>query len=323
MGELRKDPLTGRQVIIAAGRAERPRPLGHGGAEATEPCPFCAGHEAETPPEVWSDRPAGSPADRPGWNVRVVPNKYPALTRDGSGKESQASGVHEVIIESPAHLTQIGQFSTEQFNTILHAYRSRLAALRNDHRLRYALVYKNQGADAGATLPHVHSQLLALPFLPESVATELQGAKQFFAANQRCYFCALMDGTVEDGGRYVTANQDFAALCPDTPRFAFETWILPKIHWSCFDQCHDSALANLAQIMREVLRRLGRIQDNPPFNYFIHTLPLGEAAAPHYHWHIEILPQIGRAAGFEWGTGVHINAVAPEHAAQRLRDAVI
>jgi UDPglucose--hexose-1-phosphate uridylyltransferase len=329
MSEFTKDPLTGRGVIIAPERGQRPNQFDPtSAAESAQPCPFCPGNERQTPPESWANRPADSPPDRPGWSIRVVPNKYPAVTADviadgQTADRSAGAGIHEVIIETAAHVANLAALGEAQFSKIFRAYRGRLRAVREDRRWRFALIFKNQGERAGATLEHAHAQLLALPFVPADVEQELAGARDYHRRNASCYYCALIERELEAQVRVVTSSAAFIALCPAAPRFAFETWILPRVHGAAFEHADDSTIAALAKISRQAITALDHLQANPPFNYFIQSLPLADSERAHYHWQLRLLPQFSRAAGFEWGSGIHINPVAPEAAAQVLRDALI
>jgi UDPglucose--hexose-1-phosphate uridylyltransferase len=330
MSQFRKDPVTGRWVVIASERERRPRHFAVDSARL-EVCPFCAGNESMTPPEVWSYRESDTPPDTPGWSVRVVPNKYPALD-NGSGWKRRREGlyelwnglgVHEVIVESPDHVVNMGMLSARAFVNILRAYRDRMRLLQNNRRWRYLLVYKNQGDHAGATLEHVHSQLVALPALPREALDELRGVKRHYASTERCIFCDIIRREAHRGERLIAASEKFVAVCPFAPRFAYETWILPKNHTADFPKSSESDLVALADVLRDVIRRLNRALNDPPLNYFIHTRPAHDTEKAQYHWHIEILPQIARAAGFEWGTGAHMNPVAPEAAARLLREVAV
>jgi UDPglucose--hexose-1-phosphate uridylyltransferase len=330
MSEIRKDPLTGRGVIIAPERAYRPKQFGF--AASSNPfhvCPFCPGNENATPPESWADRPGDSQANQPGWSVRVVPNKYPAVIAGGADAlslttdRSTGTGVHEVIIENAAHIANLAALDEPQFIRIFHAYRERLRTWREDPRWRFRLIFKNQGEPAGATFEHAHAQLIALPFVPADVAMELANAGDYHRRNANCYYCSLIERELRAPVRVVTSNTEFIALCPPAPRFAFETWLLPRIHATAFEESDDASIAALAKISRQVIAALDRLQANPPFNYFIQSLSLNESERPHYHWQLRLLPQFYRAAGFEWGSGMHINPVAPEDAARMLRDAAI
>ena len=329
MPELRQDPITRRWVIIAPGRAERPWHIGSPASPpSAETCPFCAGNEAMTPPEVWADREAGTKADAPGWRLRIVSNKYPALTsgdepiaeRDDFYRSMNAVGVHEVVIESPDHVTDMSTLGAPQIAEILRAYRARLRILGSDPRWRYLMIYKNQGERAGATLAHIHSQLTALPAVPKHAQDEINGASAHFAATGQCIYCEIAGRELAGGERLVAENERFVALCPFAPRFGYETWLLPKDHAANFAASSDSDIAAFGQILRHLLFKLARRFADPPFNYVIHSAPENTVESLSYHWHLEILPQLTRAAGFEWGSGMHMNSVAPEDAARLLRD---
>ena len=330
MSEIRKDPLTGRGVIIAPERAQRPKQLGGASdAERCQPCPFCPGNESLTTPETWADRPGDSQPNQPGWSVRVVANKYPAVTIGNVEPNSQTTdgspgaGVHEVIIESAAHVTNLAALDAEQFTKIFYAYRERLRAWRADRRWRYGLIFKNQGARAGASFEHGHAQLVALPFVPAAVENELSRARKYHRRSASCYYCSMIERELQAQVRVVASNEQFIALCPSAPRFAFETWILPRIHAAAFEQADDATIAGLAKISRQVIAALDRLQSNPPFNYSLQSQPWDDSPSAYYHWQLRLLPQFSRAGGFEWGTGIHINPVAPEDAARALRDAAI
>jgi UDPglucose--hexose-1-phosphate uridylyltransferase len=328
MRELRKDPVSGRWVIISTDRAERPQHRSaYINSAALGPCPFCAGNEAMTPPEVLAYR-SQSPADMPGWTVRVVPNKYPALADEGGPNTNKSGiyecmnsvGVHEVIIESAEHVTNLWVLTEKQLEEILRAYRDRITALRKDARWSHVLIYKNQGAEAGATLPHAHSQLVALPTVPEEIRKETRGAKSYYDRAGHCIYCEMIQQEINDKSRLVAQNDRFVTFCPYAPRFPYESWILPRQHASHFEGSSTDDFAELARSLREILLRLHRQLDNPPFNYLIHSNPLAEMENKYYHWHLEILPRLTQVAGFEWGSGVTINPVAPEEAARLLRE---
>lgn len=332
MAEFRKDPISNRWVIIATQRAHRPRQLGatHSEPQST-PCPFCAGNEALTPPELWALRDLDSQANGPGWRVRVVPNKYPAVENasqwqgasDDFYQAENGVGAHEVIVESAAHVVNIGALSEVEIVNLLRAYRERMRALRKDRRWRYLLLYKNQGDRAGATLAHVHSQLIALPHVPSEAAAEIDGAQAHYLATERCIYCDVIERESAAPARVIFSQEKFIALCPFAPRFAYESWILPKTHSAAFEECADRDLIEFGRALHGIIARLNRALNNPPFNYFLHSAALDDHASPHYHWHLEILPQLSRAAGFELASGSHINSVAPEDAARLLRGVLL
>jgi UDPglucose--hexose-1-phosphate uridylyltransferase len=325
MPEFRKDPTSDRWVIIATERAKRPiRPE----ASDTALCPFCAGNENMTPPEVLVFRDQGEPSSLSSWTVRVVANKYPALVPDSGGLETtdrnnevrSGIGVHEVIIESPYHVTDVTLLGESQLAAVLRAYRTRITDLRGDRRFRYFLIYKNQGAEAGATLEHVHSQLIAMLTVPKLILEEINTAKSYYQANRRCVFCDVI--RQETGSeRFVTENARYLVICPFAPRFPYETWILPKRHASLFERNTQQDDVDLAGIMRETLIRLKRSLGDSAFNYFIHSNPLDQGENETYHWHMEIMPKLIQVGGFEWGSGSYINTVTPEQSARSLRAA--
>jgi UDPglucose--hexose-1-phosphate uridylyltransferase len=332
MPELRKDPIMGRWVIIATERAKRPSDFSRPRqVTTTKECAFCAGHESETPPEVLSYRSNGSPANAPGWAVRVIPNKFPALRiegdlgRKGDGIFDMMNGIgaHEVIIETPEHHTEMSQLDATRIEDVLWSYRDRVQDLKKDPRFRYVLIFKNNGADAGASLEHTHSQLIALPIVPLNVVEELHGAAQYYRYKERCVYCDLVRQEIDEPTRVVAENEDFLTVCPFAPRFPMEAWILPKRHDPRFEEATKHEYTNLARALRDILRRLNRVLDTPPYNYVIHSSPLAEPDDGSYHWHLELMPKLTQVAGFEWGTGFYINPMPPEDAAHHLRDAAI
>ena len=332
MPEFRKDPVVERWVIIARERAKRPqaKPARRQTTD-TSLCPFCAGNESMTPAPVLVLAGNDAPVDGANWSVRVVPNKYPALMehgdavprQDGLYQSKYAVGVHEVVIESPNHVSEIAALSEMEIERILHAYRLRMLYLRGDSRWHYALIYKNQGTEAGATLAHGHSQITALPMVPKEPLEEVEAAKNYYATAGRCIYCDIVQRELESNARIVAENDRFIVCCPFASRVAGEMWILPKLHSSRFDSGASRDLGALAQALRETLRRLSRCFHEPAFNYFLHSNPLREPENLYYHWHLEILPKLQYVAGFEWGSGFYMNSLAPEEAARLLRDVVI
>ena len=333
MPELRKDPITGRWVIIATERARRPSDFVHE-PEPKHPgsfCPFCYGNEGKTPPEILAYRTNETAPNTPGWTVRVVPNKFPALGiegdlgRQGEGLFDKMNGIgaHEVIIESPDHEKTLEQLPEKRIEDVLWAFRDRILDLKKDQRFRYILIFKNQGEAAGASLEHSHCQLIALPIVPKRVREEVDGAKQYYTLKERCIFCDIIRQEVDEKTRVVDQNDDFVVLEPYAPRFPFETWILPKSHESSFEECPSHTYENLAKTLKRLLTRVDKVLVSPAYNLVIHTAPVIEPSNNYYHWHFEMMPRLTRIAGFEWGTGFYINPTPPEEAAQFLRDAGI
>jgi UDPglucose--hexose-1-phosphate uridylyltransferase len=331
MPELRKDPVVGRWVIIATERGKRPSDFQtQPSARAGGFCPFCEGHEEKTPPEVYAVRAEGTAPNTPGWRVRVVSNKYPALQiegdldRRGEGIYDKMNGIgaHEVIIEAPEHVLETSQLPVDQIALVIRAMRARVLDLAKDERFRYVQIFKNHGEAAGASLEHSHTQLVATPIVPRRVMDELNGAAQHYGLKERCIYCDIIHQEAEDGRRMVARKNGYLVFEPFASRFPFETWILPEEHRPRFEEGDEADDLALAATLKETLARLNKTLENPPYNYVIHTRPLNQVQGPlHYHWHLEIMPKLTKVAGFEWGTGFYINPVPPEDAARYLREA--
>jgi len=329
MPELRKDPVVGRWVIIATERSQRPSDF----KLPVEPkreglCPFCPGKEDKTPSEVLAYRPSGSEPNQPGWTVRVVPNKYPTLQIEGplgnraEGMFEQMNGIgaHEVIIETPDHNTSLAGLPPRHVEDVLWAFRDRILDLKKDTRFRYVMVFKNQGAAAGASLGHPHSQLVALPIMPKRVEEELDGSKRYYDAHQRCIYCDMIQQELQAESRVVLENAEFIAFAPFASRFPFELCLLPKVHDASFEMAHRDEYRHLAAMLQGVLQRTFTVLPDLPYNIMLHNAPFSDDCDRYYHWHFEITPQLTRVAGFEWGTGFYINPTPPEEAARLLRE---
>jgi UDPglucose--hexose-1-phosphate uridylyltransferase len=333
MPELRKDPVTGQWVIISTERRKRPSDFRLERPQVVRDayCPFCEGREDLTPPEVFAVRPGGGPGNGPGWQVRVVPNKFPALQvegaldREGDGMFDRMNGIgaHEVIIETPDHTRTLAAMSEEEIVRVLSVFRQRVRDLKQDVRFRYILLFKNHGGAAGATLEHPHSQLIALPIVPHFVREEIAGARHHFADKERCVFCDILHQELAVGSRLVLENADIVALAPYAPRFPFEAWLLPRRHGSRFEQATQQEYESLARLLKALLTRVNRALDSPSYNLIVHTSPMSEETTEFYHWHLELMPRLAKVAGFEWGTGFYINPTSPEEAARVLRDAKV
>jgi len=328
MPELRKDPILGRWVIISTERGKRPSDFATA-PKARDPkmCPFCPGNEHLTPPEIVTRKVSSGKRDRT-WDLRVIPNKYPALkiegelNREGEGMFDKMNGIgaHEVIIETPHHHLDLADLSQKEIELVIEAYRMRMSDLRNDIRFRYVMLFKNQGEMAGASLEHAHSQLIATPIIPKRVLEELKGAKLYFDYKERCIFCDIARQEQQQGIRVVAQNEDMVAVEPFAARFPFETWIIPKAHAAHFDRCDDRVYSSFALILKEILLKLKLALNDPPLNYIVHSGPLTEGYEREFHWHVEIFPKLTKIAGFEWGTGFYINPTPPETAANFLNE---
>ncbi len=331
MPELRRDPITGRWVIISVERARRPSDFVR--VPVTGPtkrfCPFCEGNESKTPPEITAFRPSGGEANRGGWTLRVVPNKFPALRveggldRSGEGLYDRMNGVgaHEVIIEAPTHELFLSECSEKAVEDLFWAFRERIVDLSRDSRMRYIVCFKNHGELGGATLEQTHSKILGLHIVPKRVQADLEGAQRYFEFRERCLFCDIIQQEIDGGARLILETDHFVALSPYAPRFPFETWVLPRHHSSHYEQSSPQLIHSLAWVMRTLLRRIDKVLERPSYNFVIHTAPVREGASASYHWHIEVIPRLTKIAGFEWCTGFYINPTPPEEAARFLRDA--
>ena len=328
MPELRKDPIVGRWVIISTERGKRPTSFSAVSKRvAARMCPFCPGQEENTPPEIFAHRRPDSEPNRPGWNLRVIPNKFPALIVEGKlNREPQGIydkmdgvGAHEVIIETADHAVDLVDMTDEGARDVFWAYRERMMDLERDSRLKYILIFKNHGEAAGASLEHSHSQLIATPIVPKRVSEEIDGARRYFEFKERCIFCDIVRQELQDQVRVVKDYDAFVAIEPFAPRFPFETWIIPKMHQSSYLELSDAEHLTLARAFKDTLARIKIALNDPPFNYILHTRPVSREHQEYFHWHFEIIPKLTKVAGFERGSGFYINPTAPEEAAAYLR----
>ena len=332
MSQLRKDPITGRWIIVNITNPKRPedfdlRPQ----PKKDGTCPFCMGNEKMTPPEVEAIRNPDTGRNTGGWSVRVVPNKFPALKIEGDldkrgiGIYDMSSGIgaHEVIIETPDHSKDLGDLTEDEIRNVIFKYRSRMLDLEKDIRFKYMLIFKNHGAQAGASLEHTHTQLVALPIVPKRVIEELKGAADYFNYRERCVFCDIIANERQEKVRVVSENSNFIAFCPFVPRFPYETWILPKTHDQHFKSIDDNRVGDMASVLKDTLMRIKKALNDPPYNFIIHTSPVRDGINEEFHWHLEIIPKLAQVAGFEWGSGFYINPTSPECAADYLRKATV
>ncbi len=366
--ELRHDWLSDRWVIIAPQRTDRPDdfarlcdpqlpPPDEDPTQAT--CPFCRGHETETPPPLAVYSLSGretAPGDP--WLVRVVPNKFPAvngvqsLKFPGMGVEGvgnllntaridpvataaaiesttrpaidlfqarHVTGAHEVIIESPLHLCSLTQLDRCTSTLIFRAYRDRLLHWSRCLDIAYSVVFKNVGLDAGASLVHTHSQLIATNILPTDVRRAVERMELFHQTEGECLFCRMLVDELEENVRIVAQTSDFVAFCPFASRLPSLVTIVPRDHHSAFEATDDEGLEQLAWLVHRILRSIERCYPQAAYNYVLHTAPQGKRESPAFHWRLELFPRLTRVAGFEWGSDCFINPLPPELAASRLR----
>ena len=330
MSELRQDPTTKEWVIIAPERAGRPqeKPKIKRAEELPDwdaNCPFCPGHEARTPDEVFRI-PNGSRNST--WAVRVVLNKFPALTletdvaRREEGHFSRkfgGFGAHEVIIESPSHNTSMALMTYEHVEKVLTAYQQRYNALKQNHQLNFITIFKNHGWASGTSLIHPHSQLVATPIMTPYYNLRFDIAHDYHADTRGCLYCELLAEELEKKERIVTQTKQFAVFHPYASRVPWETWIIPKEHRASFGLVPTSSLAELATVVKDTLFCLYHVLDNPAYNLMIDTSTTVDEEDPYYHWHIRITPRVTTIAGFEIGSGIYISTALPEKTAKLMR----
>ena len=340
MTELRHDPIQRRWVIIATDRGKRPNDFipDNAAIGSGSFCPFCPGHEDKTPPEISALREPGTLPNTPGWQVRVIPNKFPALMiegeldRRGMGVYDRMRGVgaHEVIVEGPEHDLALSDMPVERIAAIMEIYRQRHEDLLLDQRFKYILIFKNHGATAGASLAHGHTQIIATPVTPRTVAVELESSRSHHHIKERCLFCDVIDQEIDEGRRVVYLDDQYIAFAPYASRFPFEITLAPRKHRHRLVDVDPAGITGLARALKDVLMRLKKALKDPPYNFMFHTAPntVTTHKRAHYwdslpfdfHWHVEILPRLTKVAGFEWGTGFYINPTSPEEAARFLKE---
>jgi UDPglucose--hexose-1-phosphate uridylyltransferase len=368
--EYRQDPLTGRIVIVAEERASRPHQFDINDSNINDNsetyrqfCPFCEGNEVLTPNEITAFRPVNSLPDSSGWSVRVVPNKFPAVIQNVPDfllwfnnyswfgnyspkfyhpgnelfeKPISGFGHHEVIVDTPRHILSLSEMTRNEIVDMFRMYQNRLQLLRKEESWKYVQIFKNVGAAAGASIPHSHSQLLAMPFVPPMISsiwlkaseyplTKITGKikKKTTQNLPDCVWCDRLKSEIQEQKRIVEKTPHFIALCPFVSRFPGEVEIYPKLHESNFDD--NVQISELALLVRRTIIRLEKtvsgMKKPLAYNLVLNTEPF-DSSVPSlknvFHWHLSILPSLSRAAGFEWGTGLHINPISPEKTAFQL-----
>ncbi len=333
MSEVRRDIVTDTWVIIDTENETIPRIHAHTQTEA-EDCPFCEGQENRTPNEIFAIR-DGTPPDKPGWKVRVIPNIRPILRVEGELKNVGVGvydmvngvGANEVIVEAPTHTVNFSELSHEQIGLVLKTYRQRIEDLHKDKRLRYILIFKNHGRAAGAsTITHTHSDLIALPATPVRIKQKLNGAREYYEYKERCLFCDIIQQEIEMADRLIFQSGKFVVIAPYASRFPFEILVMPKRHSFSYKLIDNDEISDLAGVLKKIIKIMYTSFEDPPYNMILNDSPnllpkknYWMTIKQDYHWHIEITPRIYRRTGFELGTGFYINRIAPEKAAHRLR----
>ncbi|MDH7564066.1 MAG: DUF4921 family protein [Candidatus Bathyarchaeota archaeon] len=337
--ELRKDYLLDRWVVIATKRARRPTDFAikeKKQQSKTDTCPMCPGNEHMTPPAVLLYLKKGKALqktrDRNGvrsreWLIRVIPNLYPAFTPPSSKTEARrigrsvglanAVGHHEVIVESPCHDEHPAGAGSQQLLYVVNAYLDRLRALSRKPYVKYVSIFRNHGLEAGASLSHAHSQVIATPFIPKTVEEEMKASKRHFEKKGRCVFCDIL-AKESKSPRFIVQNSDFVAFAPYASVNPMEFWVVPKKHQATMLEMSLIEAKAFARMLKTCLSGLKQLVNDPPYNYGFH-LALDRKARKYYHWHLEVYPKLTTWAGFEKSTGVYINTVTPETAAETLR----
>jgi UDPglucose--hexose-1-phosphate uridylyltransferase len=321
MPELRRHYFLDEYCIIASERRKRPSdfrlPKSEAGDEKS--CPFCPGNEELTPPASAVYTKQGVLADGPekirNWNLRVFPNLFAAMVPSPSPPTTEwialpGHGYHEVIVDSPQHQDSPADFSQEQMELLLQAYMDRYAHYRYMSGVNYVSIFKNRGTEAGASLSHSHSQVIAIPIMPPLIKREMN----VISAASFCLFCNIAEREAASD-RLIYQNDSWVHIAPFYSQAPYETWILPKSHVSNLEEMTEGDRRDLASLLKKALMSMRDLLEDPPYNFMIYQLPSG------YHLNIRIQPAISKIAGFERGTGVYINSVPPEQAAAELRQA--
>ena len=338
MNDLRKDYLLNRWVVIATHRKRRPIDLIKKDVTTQRAnissCPFCPGNEQMTPPAslVYLESRDGKilkEKDIDGlrhkdWLIRCVPNLYSAFSPPKKGESlatDKAVGHHEVLVESPNHDEHPAVARTQQLIHMINGYVDRLRVLSSKPYVRYVSVFRNHGLEAGASLSHAHSQIIATPMLPRIPAEEIEASRDFHEKNGTCFFCEILERE-RKGPRFIWEDQSFLAFAPWAAVHPFEFWIVPKAHAATFRDIKVGVVEDLASAMKTCLGGLKSLLNDPPYNYGFHLGPNAKASE-FYHWHLEVYPKLTIWAGFEKSTGMYINTVTPEIAAENLRKTIL
>ena len=347
--EIRINPIVpSESVLVATARGMRPRDaedrVVRDKRSHVENCPFCPGNEHKTPPTI-----VAKPSER-DWSIRIVENLYPVLGDDreddfgfnfGLQQAIEGYGRHEVIIDHSNHGISIHEMEVGHLQALFSTYRERMQQLYlNDERIRYVLVFKNFGVAAGASIKHTHSQIIAMPVIPENVHNEIHHSRKYFRKQNQCIFCATIDEALTyeatiydrssghirrriDVGQYVVERgRSFVTIKPFASRYEWEMHILPIEHQSDFIACSDDELADFAEVLKRSMSRLDKVIGGAQYNFFLHSRPHDTACddcVPSYHWHLEICPRTTIPTGFELGSGLFVSTISPEEAAQQLR----
>ncbi|MDA8402376.1 MAG: galactose-1-phosphate uridylyltransferase [Deltaproteobacteria bacterium] len=356
MSELRQDPTTREWVIIATERRRRPHEFGSDFSskkdnaanlqEYSKDCPFCSGNEYLSPHETASYRTLGTNTNSKGWWVRVIPNKFAALSLnfeenaqvyegvravnpDFSGyffpratevfRIKPGIGAHEVVIDTPRHNEQLPFFSDKQIQELFLMYRERYLNLRVNSKFKYIIIFKNSGANAGTSIVHSHSQIIATPIIPLTLRNNISQARFYYDEVGRCIFCDMIQAEIVDGRRIILQTADFIVFHPFASTSPFETWIMPLSHEPCFSNISIDKIKALAVIVKKILKGMYDALNDPDYNFVFNNPPIADEKEDYYHWSLRIIPRLTMKAGFEIGTGMSINTAVPEETAEFMR----
>jgi UDPglucose--hexose-1-phosphate uridylyltransferase len=324
--ELRQDLVTGDWVVIATGRAKRPEEFAAQKRAMIEEdpnkmCLFCDPEASGQEKDVLIYNTLDG-----DWSLRVFPNKYPAFSRSRVPKHFEegpyfgmdGTGYHEVIVTRD-HQKQIALLEKIEVAEIIDAYQDRYIDLMNKKSINYIEIFHNHGREAGASIAHPHSQLMAIPIISPYIKGELDGAELYWKTNKDCVYCAMIEWEAEHEKRLIFENNNFIAFCPYSSRAAFEIWVMPKKHKPYFERITYEEKIELAEVLQISINKIYKALGDPAYNFYIHTSPCDGKDYPHFHWHIEILPRTATWAGFELSTGIEVSTIQPEIAAEFLR----
>lgn len=328
MPEFRQNLATKEWVILAPERGKRPSDYVQEQSQRAplpdykEDCPFCPGNEHQTDDAVYAVNKKGK------WRVRVVPNKYAALqshlattrTRIGAFLAAKGFGIAEVVIEHPRHDHTLALMPSDDVAGVLRAYRQRQYEINKNEKINLVTIFRNHGRRAGTSLEHPHSQIIATPIVPPHVRYPMEQAVLYYDQYGSCVYCDMITEELRQGERVLVTTDRFVAFCPFAARSPFEIRIYPRKHRASFVLITDEEIDELARVLRDVLARLYHGLGNPDYNYVIRSSPIGDEDTRHLHWYMVVIPKISIPAGFEIGSGIYINSVAPEECARFLRD---
>jgi len=329
MPEIRQNLVTKDWVIIATERAKRPEDFKKKEKskitlpEFESTCPFCPGNEKKmSPDETLRIEKNGN------WQVRIIPNKFPALSKtgerirtvDGIKRKLTGVGLHEVVIETPLHNLTTALLPLDDVRNIIKSYKMRYNEMLNDKRIEMIIIFKNHGEAAGTSLIHPHSQIVATPVVPAQVRERFNDAQKYFDENFECVYCKILSEELKDGSRIVLETKHFVAFIPYAALSPFHLWIYPKKHYSSFGDISEDEVSDLAVNLQTTLKKYYYGLDDPDFNYVIRSAPADLKNLDFFHWYISIVPRITKTAGFELGSGMFINSSLPENDAKFLRD---